>query len=110
MSEAIHIGDLRTRMTLEAPSRAADGGGGAVVTWDEVAVPWAKVTPRSGAESFEYDRVAGKVSHEIVIRHRSDVTPEMRFRLGARVFDIRAAFDPDGRRHWLRCLVEERDL
>lgn len=110
MSQAIHIGALRDRLTLEAPSRNSDGGGGASVTWNEVAVLWAKVTPHDSAEKYELDRLAGKVSHEIVIRHRGDVEPEMRFRAGSRVFDICAAFDPDGRRQWLKCLAEERDL
>jgi SPP1 family predicted phage head-tail adaptor len=110
MSAAMHIGELRTRLTLEAPSRAADGGGGASVTWDSVATVWASVRPAAGGESYALDRVAGKVSHEIVLRYRSGVTPEMRLRAGSRVFEIRAAFDPDQRRHWLKCLAEERDL
>jgi SPP1 family predicted phage head-tail adaptor len=75
-----------------------------------VAQVWAAVTPLGGSEAFELDRVAGRASREIVIRYRGDVTLSMRFREGARVYDIRAAFDPDGRRHWLRCLAEERDL
>ena len=54
--------------------------------------------------------MAGRASHEITLRHRTDVTLEMRFRDGARVFDIRSAVDPDGRRQWLRCVAEERDL
>jgi SPP1 family predicted phage head-tail adaptor len=110
MSGAIHIGDLRTRLTLETPSRAADGGGGASVTWSTAATVWASVRPAGGGESYALDRVAGKVSHEIVLRYRSGVTPEMRLRAGSRVFEIRAAFDPDQRRHWLKCLAEERDL
>lgn len=110
MSDAVHIGELRERLVLEAPARAADGGGGATVSWAEVAEIWAKVTPRGGVESHALDRIAGKASHEIVIRYRDDIAPEQRFRMGARIFDIRAAFDPDGRRQWLTCLVEERDL
>lgn len=110
MSEIIHIGELRTRLALEAPSRSADGGGGAGVTWSSVVQLWARVKPHTGSESYAQDRIAGKSSHEIVIRYRSDVTPAMRFRAGTRVYDIRAAFDPDGRRHWLKCLTEERDL
>jgi SPP1 family predicted phage head-tail adaptor len=110
MSESVHIGQLRDRIVLERPLRAGDGGGGATVTWEEVTALWAKVTPSGGSESYELDRVAGKASHEIVIRYRADVTPELRFRAGARVFDVCAAFDPDGRRQWIKCLVEERDL
>ncbi len=91
-------------------SRAADGGGGAILTWSAVATVWASVRPAGGAESYALDRVAGKVSHEIVLRYRSDVTPEMRLRAGSRIFEIRAAFDPDQRRHWLKCLAEERNL
>lgn len=107
---AISAGDLRTRLTLEAPSRADDGGGGAEVTWETVAEVWAAVRAVSGNEAFDLDRVAGRLVREIIIRYRADVTLAMRFREGARVYDIRAAFDPDGRRHWLRCLADERDL
>ena len=110
MSRNVPIGTLSTRLVLEAPSRSADGGGGADVTWETVAIVWAAMRPLGGGESFTLDRVAGRVSHEITLRHRADVTPEMRFRDGARVYDIRSAADPDGRRHWLRCVAEERDL
>lgn len=110
MSGGIHIGELRTRLVLETPARSGDGGGGSAVTWSTLAEVWARVTASGGGEAFSLDRVSGKVSHEIVVRYRDGVTPAMRFRMGSRVFDIRAAFDPDGRRRWLRCLAEERDL
>jgi SPP1 family predicted phage head-tail adaptor len=110
MSNGAAIGELRTRLTLESPSRADDGGGGAIVTWETVAEVWAAVRPVGGGEGFALDRVAGRLSHAILIRHRDDVTLEMRFREEQRVYDIRSAFDPDGRRHWLKCLAEERDL
>jgi SPP1 family predicted phage head-tail adaptor len=108
--KAAAIGELRTRLTLESLSRTDDGGGGAELTWETVAEVWAAVRPLSGEEGFTLDRVGGRLSHEILIRHRADVTLEMRFREAARVYDIRSAFDPDGRRHWLKCLAEERDL
>jgi SPP1 family predicted phage head-tail adaptor len=110
MTAQAPIGEMKTRLTLEAPSRSGDGGGGADIVWETVAVVWAAVRPLSGDENFALDRVAGRLSHEIRIRHRTDVTLEMRFRDASRVYDIRAAFDPDGRRQWLRCLAEERDL
>ena len=110
MTKPVAIGDLRTRLTLEAPTRTGDGGGGASVVWETVAQVWAAVRPLTGDEAVTLDRVAGTSSYEIVIRYRDDVTLEMRFRDGARVWDINAAFDPDARRRWLKCLAEERDL
>ncbi|MBU2582780.1 MAG: phage head closure protein [Alphaproteobacteria bacterium] len=106
----IRIGDLRQRIAIEEPVRVGDGGGGAIESWIEVAQVWARLRPLSGAERTEADAVAGSVSHEAVLRYRSDLGPELRMRLGTRLFDIKAVFDIDERRRFLRCLIEERDL
>lgn len=110
MTVNVSLGELRTRLILEEAIRTSDGGGGSDVTWNTVDEVWAAVRPTGGGEGFASDRLAGQLSHTILIRYRSDVKPEMRFRDGARVYDIRAMFDPDRRRHWLRCLAQERDL
>ena len=81
------------RLTLESPSRAPDGGGGAIVTWQTVGDVWASVRPISGDERLRADQVAGRITHAVVIRHRTDVTPAMRFRSGARVLEIVAVLD-----------------
>lgn len=104
------IGQLTRRVVLEAIIRAPDGAGGAVETWTTVATVFAAVRALGGGESFAFDRTTGRATHEIIIRHRSDVIPAMRFRMDTRIFEILAARDEDGRRRHLRCLVEERDL
>jgi SPP1 family predicted phage head-tail adaptor len=104
----ISIGELSTRIALQAPLRTEDGGGGASVAWSLVAEVWGAVRPVSGHEVVEADSVAGRVSHEIWIRHRAGVVPEMRFVLGQRTFEIRAVIESLERRRFLRCLVEER--
>lgn len=101
------IGDMRTRLQLEAPLESPDGGGGVTRTWSLVAEVWAALKPVSGGETVEADGVSGRVSHEIWIRFRAGVLPEMRFKFGARVFEIRAAIDTGERHRFLRCLVEE---
>jgi SPP1 family predicted phage head-tail adaptor len=101
------IGALRERLTLQSPSRADDGGGGAVVTWEPVAELWASVRPISGDERLRHDAVTARVTHEVWIRYRADVVPAMRFATGARILDIVAVLAPD-RRHHLQCLCEER--
>ena len=110
MRAQITIGDLRHRVQIETAVRVSDGGGGATVTWTLVAEVWAAIWPRASDEAFQLDRVAGRATHDIWIRARSDVKPDMRVRFGSRVFDIRGAIDVEDRGRWLRCPSEERDL
>jgi SPP1 family predicted phage head-tail adaptor len=106
----MRIGDLRQRLRIERPQRAADGGGGAEESWEMVAEVWAAIAPLAGGERVEADAVVGRITHEVWLRFRADVTPGMRLRLGARLFDVRAAIDFEERRRFLKCMCEERDL
>lgn len=101
------IGSLRHRLRLEAPIRTADGAGGASVAWASVAEVWADVRPSTGTETVASEAVSGRISHEIIVRHRADVVPAMRFRLGGRILEILAVLDIDERRRHLRCLCRE---
>lgn len=105
---AITIGKLRHRLRIEAPTRTPDGGGGAAITWSLVAEAWAAFRPATGSESEQHDGLKARVSHEVWIRHRDDVRPDMRFVMGTRVFEILAVIEVDGNARWLRCLTEER--
>lgn len=104
------IGAMRHRLSLEAASRTGDGGGGAAETWEPIADVWAAIDPISGDEATGSESVRGRVSHAIHIRHRAGIAPSMRFRSGARVFEILAVIDIGERRRRLRCLCRERDL
>jgi SPP1 family predicted phage head-tail adaptor len=105
-----HIGKLRHRLTLEAPSRTADDGGGGVLTWAAIADLWGAIEVASGGERVTADRLSGTTQPVVTIRYRDDVTAAMRFLSGDRRLLIRAVLDPDGTRRFLRCLCEERDL
>jgi len=102
------IGELRHRVRIEAETRDDDGGGGADATWSLVAEAWASIKATGGTEAAAADALRGRTTHEIWIRYRDDVIPAMRFVASARIFDVRAVLDPDGRGRWLRCLVQER--
>lgn len=104
------IGNLRHAVTLEAPVRTPDEGGGGVETWTAVATLWATIRATGGAEVELGDALRGRVSHEIIIRAQAGVTPAQRFRLETRIFQILAVRDLDGRGRFLSCLVEERHL
>lgn len=101
-------GALNTLVVLEAPQATPDGAGGEAVVWTTVANLWAELRPMGGGESFAFERVDPSVRWRVRIRFRTDVAPNMRFAVSGRVLEIRAAFDPDGRRRFLECLAEER--
>lgn len=104
------IGALRHRFALEIAQRAPDGAGGAIVTWSLVADIWSELTSATGAEIVVAENISGRVSHVVHMRHRSDVAPAMRLRSGARVLDIVAVLDVDGRGRFLECLCIEKNL
>jgi len=101
-------GALNSRVTLEAPQATPDGAGGEAITWVAVAALWAELRPAGGGETFTFERAEPAVGWRVRIRFRDDVKPDMRFSIGPRVLEIRAAFDPDGSRSFLECLAEER--
>lgn len=104
------IGRLRHRLTLEAASRAPDGGGGAAETWTAVAQVWGRVEPTGGTEIADAGGLGGRISHEITLRFRTGLTPAMRLVSGSRRFGIVAVIDIDEHHRWLKCLCVERDL
>ncbi len=104
------IGALRRRMTLEQPTRVADGGGGVTTSWSPVADLWAELIGLSGAEQFVADGPQGRVTHRITIRKRTDVAPAMRLRMGLRLFHIETVMGRDDPEPYLRILAEERNL
>ena len=101
------VGNLRHGLIIEAPLRAGDEAGSAVTSWSFVATVWAAVRSLPGREFVDADGVSARVSHEVTIRWRGDLTAAMRFHDGSRIFLIRAVRDVDDRRRRMTCLVEE---
>jgi SPP1 family predicted phage head-tail adaptor len=101
------VGRLRHRLTLEAPVEMADGAGGVVRSWSDQGQVWASVEPMGANDAVVADKRIGALTHRVTLRHRSDLTLNHRFRLGMRVFFIRALRDPDELGRFLECLVAE---
>lgn len=101
------VGARRKRLVLEGPVEVPDSIGGAAISYQAIATLWGEVIAKSGRETSEGERLAGAVETRIRIRFRDAIDARMRFRLGARIFAIRAAFDADGTRRWTTCLVDE---
>lgn len=102
------IGKLRHRIVLEQPLRSATEGGAASISWQPIAECFAEVSPQRGREVFESEQISGRVTHRITLRYRAGVSPEMRFRMSARIFEILSVRHVDERGRWLECDCEER--
>lgn len=106
---------LATRLTLEAPQRVADGGGGWQVTWNALGNHWAEIRPSSGRERVAGVRESARVTHRITIRAYGEgddrrPAPDQRFRRGGRIFTIRGVAETGMRGDYLTCWAEEGAL
>lgn len=101
-------GRLRHRLMLEAPVAAADGLGGHLVTWVEIATVDALVEPRSESSRFGADQTREETTHRVTLRHRPDVASGSRFRFGARILEIVTVHDPDESGRYLVCRTREK--
>ncbi|HKJ61470.1 MAG TPA: phage head closure protein [Hyphomicrobiales bacterium] len=104
------IGQLRHRLTIEQAARTDDSGGGATLVWNTVAEVWGAVEALSGKESVEADRTSGSAIYSVTIRYRDGLEPSMRFRRDNEIYQITSVLDEDGRRRFLTCKCERRDL
>lgn len=81
-------GWLRHRVTIQQKSESASAHLEMTDTWVDVATVWARIVPKSSAESMESDRTIGRITHEITIRARSDIGANMRVVFGSRYLYI----------------------
>ena len=105
-------GALRQRLTLSSAALVADGMGGwtVVLPWVLVATVWGQVAPLTGLERLQAAQMTSVVTHEITIRYRLGVVPQMRLSraLGGQTFEIHAVLRSDDfRRRQLTLLCSE---
>jgi SPP1 family predicted phage head-tail adaptor len=104
----IDPGAMRHELSLQVPVAVADGLGGHVLTWSEVAAVSAHIEPVTAASFFGADQTVEETTHRITIRHRVGVESGMRFTCGARAFAIATVHDPDETRRYLVCRAREQ--
>lgn len=100
-------GRLRHEVALEEPVTAPDGAGGYSESWVETARFFAAIEPLQARSLFGADRRLETESHRILLRHRPDVRPGMRFFWRGRALMIRTVRDPDGSARYLSCETME---
>lgn len=107
MSKASTIAARRLRFTLEAPVETPDVIGGAEQVFTPITTLWGRIEAKTGDELVNAARAEGQVVTRIALRWRANIDSRMRLVSGARMFLIRATYDPDGRKREIICLCRE---
>lgn len=103
----MRAGQLRHRVTIQAPSITKNERGAEVPSWVDVATVYADVRTPNGRERTANEQVVANLTHIVTMRYRADVLPTHRLKWGTRVFSLIAAPDPDNRRKTLVCQCQE---
>ena len=102
-------GTLDRRIRIERPVADASFDGAGSGTWEPVATVWASVQdalPSRAEKLGEGINMAARPAR-VRMRFRADVTPDMRFVMGARIMQIVSGPAELGRREALEFMVEE---
>jgi SPP1 family predicted phage head-tail adaptor len=103
----LQSGQLRHRVSIEVNTPTRSATGAEVPGWTLLADRWAAVLPQAGREFYAAKQLHAEVTHLITIRGPLAVQPEMRIRMGGRLFDILSVIDVEERHQELRLLCRE---
>ncbi|HVY13511.1 MAG TPA: phage head closure protein [Alphaproteobacteria bacterium] len=101
------IGEFRERVSLQQEARTPDTGGGAALSWEEVAQVWAAVEPLSGREDVQAEGVSGRAVYRLRFRCGVEVTPAMRVVWRGKILNIRSLRNVDARDRLMEVTAEE---
>lgn len=106
-------GTLNRRVRLQQVTMTSDSEGVSGENWTDLDVVWAHISPIGGLERIQAAQTEEKITHQVTIRWRKDVTGHMRFlyteTAGAstRLFYIKNMLDPDEAHREIDCMCEE---
>jgi SPP1 family predicted phage head-tail adaptor len=81
-------GKYRHRVIIKNPNETRDSFGQPIESASTVATVWAAVRPLRSREKEAAQQVLGEATHEVRVRHRTDVTADYYVLFGSRRLDI----------------------
>lgn len=101
------IGPLNKRITLQSPTKTADGMGGYSVVWKDEATVWAAIWPTSAKEAVT-DRQSGLgTTYRVRTRYKAGVKSNWRITYEDRYFNIQSIINPNESNRALDLICEE---
>lgn len=105
---SLSVGELRHTLVLERQRKSAGDDYTLASRFEPICQVYGKVEGVGGGVYFESVQLDQKITHRITMRFRPRTDFDHISR-GTQRFYLRRARDPDGRRMWLICEVEEID-
>lgn len=101
-------GPLRHSVELQEHIEMEQRGDGSIVPrWRTKLTVFASVSPLSGRQLERAQQIAGKVTHEIVMRYIPGVTRQLRLKFNDRFFTVAAVLNTNEQNVELRLLCNE---
>ena len=84
------VSDLKRRVEIQKPNCTQDEGGGQIVSWEQIAKPYAKIVPVSASQKLWAKSLDHHVSHKVTIRYSKslDLSIAERILYDGRIFQI----------------------
>ena len=101
------IGRMRYSMELQSPTATRDAGGGVTESYTTLNKIFADIKPITTAERYRQGKVQDTVTHEITIRHRSDIDTNYRLVYKQRNFNIKGIRNIDERDRFMVLVCTE---
>jgi SPP1 family predicted phage head-tail adaptor len=99
----MRAGKMRCRGVVQQPPTSRSSS-----TWTTYINAWAEITARSQREYMNGNANQSEITHEIRMRYRSGVTPDMRFSYNGRYFRFVSVVNVDERDRELYIEATER--
>lgn len=106
---SVNPGDMRTQITLQSPTIAADAGGAQSVSYANAAskpIIWARWINAHGAEVVQSESLAAVQRATVTIRYRTDVLPTWRLLKESEPWQILSVDHIQDKRRFLELIVE----
>jgi SPP1 family predicted phage head-tail adaptor len=102
------LGTLTDRVTLQRKITTEEPEGGELAVFTTLSTVWARVRQLSARQAFADDARGQSITHSVVLRFRTDLTPGDRIVYRGRNLEIAGLADINGRRAYLSCQCSER--
>lgn len=99
---------FRKRITIQTLTRASDGQGGSTDTWTDGPEVYCSITPIKAYERYQAMQMQTPVSHNIMMRYRTDITTQIRLKYQDRIFWVKEIINQEERGRFLLIKAIER--